>query len=207
MKPLFLALWSLLLVPVQSHETGELYLISQPGVEVFINNKLIGETNEKGKFNNKSIPVGEQVLKVVKEGYIPFLTKIDIIKNERTDVLVLTFQKKESETLEEEKQEKLPKEEFVIVDEMPIMKGGQRRLQRKIKYPKQAKKLKIEGRVLLKFTVNEKGRVVNAKVIEGIGGGCDQEALRVLRQTRFVPAKRDGKPVAVEMSLPIFFKL
>lgn len=96
---------------------------------------------------------------------------------------------------------------FVVVEEMPKLIGGIESVQEKIKYPENAKKANIEGLVIIQFIVNKKGEVVNPKVIRGIGGGCDEEAIRVLKKAEFLPGKQRGVPVRVQYSVPIFFKL
>ncbi len=96
---------------------------------------------------------------------------------------------------------------FVVVENMPELIGGLAALQREIRYPVIAKKAGIEGRVILQFIVDEQGRVTESKVVRGIGGGCDEEALRVVQQARFRPGTQRGKPVKVKMSLPVTFKL
>lgn len=107
------------------------------------------------------------------------------------------------------KEEKKEEEEnfFVVVEEMPELIGGIQALQQKIEYPERARKAGIEGKVIIQFIVNEKGEVENPRVIRGIGGGCDEEALRVVKQAHFKPGKQRGTPVRVQYSLPIFFKL
>ena len=65
----------------------------------------------------------------------------------------------------------------------------------------------IEGRVTVQFIVNEKGEPTNPRVIRGIGGGCDEEALRLVKQARFKPGMQRGVPVRVQYSLPIVFRL
>lgn len=96
---------------------------------------------------------------------------------------------------------------FVAVEEMPELKGGLASLQKKIKYPEVARKAGIEGRVVVQFIVNEDGEVEDPKVIRGIGGGCDEEALRVVKEAKFKPGRQRGEPVRVRYSLPIVFKL
>ncbi|MEO9884353.1 MAG: TonB family protein [Balneola sp.] len=96
---------------------------------------------------------------------------------------------------------------FVVVENMPELQGGQVGLQSKVLYPPVAIRAGIEGRVTVQFIVDKNGDVVNPKVIRGIGGGCDEEALRVISQAKFTPGKQRGRNVAVQMSLPILFKL
>jgi len=107
---------------------------------------------------------------------------------------------------EEEEEEPEP-EIFVVVEEMPELIGGLGEIQKKIKYPEIARKAGVEGRVILQFIVDENGDVTEPAVVRGIGAGCDEEALRVVREAKFKPGKQRGKAVKVKMSLPITFKL
>lgn len=96
---------------------------------------------------------------------------------------------------------------FVAVEQMPQLKGGLAGLQRKINYPEMARKAGIEGKVIIQFIVNEEGEVENPRVIRGIGGGADEEALRVVKEAEFIPGRQRGRPVRVQYSLPITFRL
>ena len=97
---------------------------------------------------------------------------------------------------------------FVIVEEMPELIGGLQALQNQIRYPEMARRAGIEGRVYIQFIVNERGEVENPRVIRGIGGGADEEALRALVQhAKFTPGMQRGRPVRVQYSLPIVFRL
>jgi periplasmic protein TonB len=96
---------------------------------------------------------------------------------------------------------------FVVVEDMPELIGGLEGLQRQIRYPEMARRAGIEGRVYIQFIVNERGQVENPQVIRGIGGGADEEALRVVSQAEFKPGMQRGRPVRVQYSLPIFFRL
>lgn len=96
---------------------------------------------------------------------------------------------------------------FIVVENMPELKGGQAGLQKRVKYPQVAIRAGIEGRVTVQFVVDENGNVQNPRVIRGIGGGCDEEALRVVKTAQFSPGMQRGRPVQVQMSLPILFKL
>lgn len=96
---------------------------------------------------------------------------------------------------------------FVAVEDMPELKGDLVSLQKKINYPETARKAGIEGKVIVQFIVNEQGEVEKPQVIRGIGGGCDKEALRVVKEAEFIPGKQRGKPVRVQFSLPITYRL
>jgi len=101
-----------------------------------------------------------------------------------------------------------PQEDYyVVVREMPELIGGLQSIQQNVRYPEMARRAGIEGRVYVQFIVNEQGDVENAQVIRGIGGGADEEALRVVNEAKFRPGIHRGQPVRVLYSLPISFKL
>jgi protein TonB len=90
---------------------------------------------------------------------------------------------------------------------MPEVIGGLYSIQSKIKYPEIAKRAGIEGKVYVQAFIDEDGNVANAKIIKGIGGGCDETALDAVKQTKFKPGRQRGTPVKVQVSIPIVFKL
>jgi TonB family protein len=96
---------------------------------------------------------------------------------------------------------------FVVVEEMPQIIGGIESIMSEVQYPEMARRAGIEGRVFVQFVVNEEGNVEDAEVVRGIGGGADEEALRVVRQAKFKPGVQRGRPVRVKYSLPIMFSL
>lgn len=108
------------------------------------------------------------------------------------------------------KEEKKVEEEptyFVAVEEMPEPIGGIKGIQEKIVYPEIAKRAGVEGKVYVLAFVDETGTVTKAQVIKGIGAGCDEAALDAVLKTKFKPGKQRGKPVKVQVSIPIIFKL
>jgi periplasmic protein TonB len=94
-------------------------------------------------------------------------------------------------------------------EEMPLFNGDMSAfLQRNLNYPYAAKENNIEGSVVIQFVVNEDGTVTEARVIKGIGGGCNEEALRVVRSMpKWKPGKQNGHAVKVFYTLPIRFVL
>ncbi len=96
---------------------------------------------------------------------------------------------------------------FVVVEQMPKLIGGMAELQSNVEYPEMARKAGIEGRVTIQFIVNENGEVENPRVVRGIGGGCDEAALKAVRQAEFEPGQQRGRPVRVQYSLSINFRL
>ncbi|HEX9251476.1 MAG TPA: energy transducer TonB [Ignavibacteriaceae bacterium] len=94
-----------------------------------------------------------------------------------------------------------------VVENMPGPIGGMYAIQEKIRYPEIAKLAGIQGRVIIQAFIDESGSVVHAKVLNGIGGGCDEMAIDAVKQTKFNPGKQNGKPVKVQVTIPILFKL
>ena len=96
---------------------------------------------------------------------------------------------------------------FVAVEEMPQPIGGLEGIQRKIQYPEIARRAGVEGKVYVRAFVDENGNVVNAEVVKGIGAGCDETALDAVLKTKFTPGKQRGKPIKVQVTVPILFRL
>ncbi len=96
---------------------------------------------------------------------------------------------------------------FILVEQMPELIGGLASLQNNVRYPERALRANIQGRVYVQFIVNERGEVENPQVIRGIGGGCDEEAIRVVSQAKFKPGMQRGRPVRVQYNLPVIFMI
>lgn len=102
--------------------------------------------------------------------------------------------------------------EYNGLEVLPEFKGGLQAfgafLSRNLHYPKEARRNKIQGRVFLSFIIEKDGSLTNAKVIRGIGAGCDEEALRVINSSpKWNPGVQRGRPVRVSYTVPIFFQL
>ncbi|QJX46566.1 energy transducer TonB [Hymenobacter taeanensis] len=94
----------------------------------------------------------------------------------------------------------------------PLFLGGDAALapfMSKLNYPAQAQSKNIQGKVVVAFVVDTLGRAVDHKVMLGIGGGCDEEALRVCRAipNQWLPARIGGRAVVVQHELPFTFRL
>jgi protein TonB len=112
----------------------------------------------------------------------------------------------------EEEEEIVEAEIFTVVESMPEFPGGTGELYKylgnSIKYPPLAKESGIQGRVFVNFVVEPNGSISNVKVLRGIGGGCDEEAIRVVKaMPTWKPGKQRGKAVRVSYNLPIKFTL
>ena len=101
---------------------------------------------------------------------------------------------------------------FTIVEEMPSFPGGEAELFKylgsNIKYPAMARDAGIQGIVYVTFVVKEDGKISDVRVLRGVGGGCDEEAVRVVeKMPSWKPGKQRGKSVRVQYNLPIRFTL
>lgn len=101
---------------------------------------------------------------------------------------------------------------FKVVEVLPQYPGGNEAMYKfigdNIKYPEKAKEDKISGRVFVNFIVEKDGAVSNVNVLRGIGGGCDEEASRVVAMMpNWTPGTQKGKAVRVSFNLPINFAL
>ena|SRR5258705_12519709 len=95
---------------------------------------------------------------------------------------------------------------------MPSFPGGEEKLAQflstNIKYPKEALDNKVEGTVYVSFVVDETGKITNVQMLKRMAYGMDQEAMRVVRMMpNWIPGQQDGKPVAVQFTLPVKFSL
>lgn len=124
----------------------------------------------------------------------------------------------EDTKVEEYKPLEIPKIEeesdeiFLVVEENAQPRGGisefYQYIGNNIKYPAQARRLRVEGRVYVEFVVGKDGKIFDATAVKGIGAGCDEEAVRIIMSSpAWNPAKQRGKPVKQRMVLPITFKL
>ena len=96
---------------------------------------------------------------------------------------------------------------FIVVENPSVLIGGITVVQSHIEYPALALKAGIEGRVIVQFVIDRTGQVLDPQVIRGIGGGCDEKAVRAVLQAKFQPGLQRGRPVAVRYTLPITFRI
>ena len=146
-------------------------------------------------------------------------TQLEIVENEvETEDLNINAEVDQTEVIEEYvapevvEEEVVEQEIFQIVEEMPSFPGGEAELMKyvgsHIKYPQIARETGIQGRVFVGFVVEPDGSISNVKLLRGIGGGCDEEAMRVIKSLpKWKPGKQRGKAVRVSYMLPVNFKL
>jgi len=172
--------------------------------DLFIKNTIIEDQKPAPK------PVVAPMIKIVDNNTT--ITEDLTINNEISpeDIqpeYVTTFQVQ----LEDEKpvEEETP---FIIVEHMPEFPGGisamHEFLAKNIEFPKAAAETGIQGTVYLYFIVEKDGSISSIKTLRGIGGGCNQEAERVIsKMPKWTPGSQRGKPVRVSFNIPVVFDL
>ena len=146
-------------------------------------------------------------------------TQIQVVEDDvEVEDVEINAEVDQNEQLEEyvpveiEEEEVVEQEIFTIEEEMPEFPGGMTKLAdylaKNIKYPQMARESGIQGRVFVQFVVEPDGSVSNVAVMRSLGGGCDEEAMRVVKSMpKWKAGKQRGKPVRVSYILPVNFKL
>lgn len=129
---------------------------------------------------------------------------LDVEITEETQIEEMVF--------EEAPEEEVADEIFTVVEDQPTPQGGMQAfyeyVSKNMKYPAQARRMGIEGRVFVQFVVDKDGTITDVQAVKGIGAGCDEEAVRVLQNApKWNPGKQRGRAVRVRMVLPITFQL
>ena len=168
------------------------------------------------------IPITEQKVKPPPPAPVQQVVKINIVEDdvEVDDNLEIDAEADQNTEVEEyiapvKQDEEESAEEaqiFMVVESMPEFPGGEPALYKflgeNIKYPQMAKESGIQGRVFVTFVVEKNGSVTDVRVLRGIGGGCDEEAIRVVQNMpKWTPGKQRGKSVRVQYNLPVKFTL
>jgi TonB family protein len=127
--------------------------------------------------------------------------RFDLKAKVESDVVVNIDVTKKDSTMEEV---------FMLVEEAPKYPGGEEArmkfLRENIKYPKMAIKNNIQGTVYASFVVEKDGSISTIKILKGIGGGCDEEVIRLLKQMpKWEPGKQRGKAIRAQYNMPIKF--
>lgn len=149
-----------------------------------------------------------RIVEVPDEELIEDENKITFDIEMSQDTRVQEFTLPEAKPEEQEDTEEI----FVVVESTASPKGGlpafYQDIGMRMRYPAQARRMRIEGRVFLEFVVNKDGSIQDVRVVKGIGAGCDEEAVRVIETSEaWNPARQRGKPVRQRMILPITFRL
>jgi len=201
-------------IPSQSTQTVETKHDKEPDIKEItkyesatVKQKKVN-VNPSTKSNNNSTITSSQINKqknttkaepVIKSGTTP-----EPVEEPKPTYTSITSGKKTNETEDNTIYE--------VVDKTAVFPGGlnamMRFIAKNIKYPMKATEKNIEGRVFISLIVEKNGKLDNIRVIRGIGGGCDEEAIRVIKKMPdWEPARLNNKKVRLKYTIPIVFKL
>ncbi|MDH5366952.1 MAG: energy transducer TonB [Cyclobacteriaceae bacterium] len=137
----------------------------------------------------------------------------EIIEEIEVDLdIEITEEEVIEEIVFEEAEEEVADEVFTIVEEMAEFKGGKvafaKFLQKNVKYPPIARRMGVEGKVYVQFIVGKDGTLSDIKILKGLGAGCDEESIRVMKKSPpWKVAKQRGRPVRLRMVIPLNFTM
>jgi len=182
------------------------------------------ETRDFVEIQEEMVPITEQKIKLLPPPPSNTAVTIKIVEDDIDveDDIVIDAEANQETEIEEyipyesqelEEEEDIGEEPiFVVVESMPTFPDGMNNLMRylsdNIKYPSQAREMGIQGKVFLSFVVEKDGSVTDVTLLRGIGGGCDEEAIRVVKNMpKWIPGKQRNIPVRVRFNLPVNFRL
>ncbi|MCL5027549.1 MAG: TonB family protein [Bacteroidetes bacterium] len=161
-----------------TYEDGKFVSEEIPAIDTTHN---IAAKNESNKGDKKV--TGEKINQLKKEtGEVPAPPVLKEDKNENPDYLL-------------------------SAEVIPEPVGGMNTIMKKLIYPESAKEDKIQGTVRIRALIDEYGEVTQDEVVQGIGHGCDEAAKIAVYYTKFTPGLIKGKPVKVQVIIPVEFKL
>ena len=197
-----------------------------PGVSVILKNTNTGTTTDvNGKYRLTNIPktgslvfsfVGFETAVVEVKGHSSINASLQTQDSKLNEVVVVAYEptsKPAAQTINPSKRASSDKGAiFTVVEQVPEFPGGMRALgqylARNLRYPKEAQQNRIQGRVFVQFVVTQEGDIQSLRILKGIGGGCDEEAVRVVSQMpKWSPGRQNGQAVSVQYNLPIQFQL
>jgi TonB family protein len=186
-----------------------------PGVDVEVIGKKRGTSTDADGHFKISASEGEKL----RFSFLGFETAVVEVGSKTTIDIALKMKQPERVALNEVKVTTSKKtvwghDELIFesVDENPEYPGGVKQMYEfiadNIKYPMEAERNEISGKVFVKFIVRKDGSISDLKVLKGIGSGCDEETIRVLSQMpKWTPGKHNGEPVNVMFTMPVNFEL
>jgi TonB family protein len=195
----------------------EFNLITNNFNQTFLKNRFIMMTKKENKKVSKFILLAFLSLVII----TPFTISCSMDSNNsakpeneiiKPDMPVTTAEPKKPTEALVDSSNQVKSKLFLVVEEMPKFLGGEKAMYKyiaeNIKYPEKAKKDGIEGRVFVSFIVEKDGSVSEVELLRGIGSGCDEAALDVIRNMpQWNPGKQHGQPVRVQYRMPVKFSL
>ena len=205
-------------IPALVARTGSLDVSYKPSdSEVWIDGKKVGVSPDVFK----GIIMGSHKVSIRKDGYATKDVTVNITEGQTATLTGALEQNAASattttvqETAEDSRVQETAEDSRVydVVEQMPSFPGGLNALMqwisKNMKYPEEAEKKGIQGRVLVSFIVDKTGAVRDAKIAKSVDPLLDKEALHVVSvMPKWIPGKQNGKPVNVKYVVPLSFRL
>ncbi len=193
-----------------------------PGAVVMIRGSNTGTTTNSEGFYTLTVPTDTGKIFVSFVGFIPQTVpvgnkdQIDVVlsksRNQLEELVVVGYGFVDKAKGQTEAGKTDTSGGWGVVEAMPEFPGGHKELyrflQKNIRYPGEAARARIQGKVYVSFVINKLGDIRNPRVLQGLGYGIDEEALRVvISMPRWTPGRQNDVPVDIEYTLPINFKL
>jgi TonB family protein len=192
-----------------------------PGTVVIIKGTNIGTVADKQGDYSIKVADDKAVLVFSHVGYkteeIPIAKNAIINVQLEVDAMVVDFNKEKSVNVNvnasnAQNNANDSKDTYQIVEELPSYKGGTQALQKfledNLRYPEEAKKAGIEGKVYVNFVVNAEGRVIEAKIMRSVSPLLNEEALRLTNSMKdWEPGSQHGEKLSMAVTMPIEFKI
>jgi len=177
---------------------GSIELSTELSGSLFVDGNLIRSISANNRYTLRDVSVGEHTIKVA--GDQPWEENIRVEGNVVTKVNIKKATKPEETG-----------EIYTAVEQEPQFPGGNEArlkfIQANLIYPAAAKNAGIQGTVFVTFIVERDGSLTNILILRGIGGGCDEEAIRLIKSMpKWNPAIQRNDQVRVQFNLPIYFK-
>ncbi|MDR1226440.1 MAG: energy transducer TonB [Prevotellaceae bacterium] len=181
--------------------------------DVLIEDDIENTKHEEEKPQEQPAPPALADIMLVVDDNVKLTTDLSLFENEADDRTIVSPMEYVDAGEEEALEEDIP---FTAVEEPASFKYNGRDgvdafrmwIGDNMKYPEVATENGIQGRVIVQFTVNTEGRVVNVKVLRGVDPALDKEAIRVIESSpRWTPGKQRNKPVRILYTLPVIFQL
>lgn len=162
--------------------------------------------------NGQWLRLNGDLTKIVEEGPVVNGVEEGNWRSKKSDTVETISEYRKGKIVSVADQYKSGSKVYLYVEKAPEFPGGPegfgKFIANNIRYPANARKNGVKGNVTISFIIEKDGTVSKVKVVKGIGSGCDEEAVRVLKLSpAWDPGVQDGKPVSVLLNIPISFSL
>ena len=182
-------------IPAPTPILGSVNVMSSPVSDVYVEDKNVGRTPL-----SLDLVIGKHRVVFKKDGF-QTMEKVVEVKEGQSEMVRVTLEEDDDEPIS-----------FQLLEEKPSFQGGDANsfskwVNQRLVYPEAARKIGVQGRVTLQFTVEKDGSVTNVRVLRGVDPSLDKEAVRVVQSSpKWNPGKHRGQAVSVSYTFPVIFQ-